>query len=93
MGCTGSSELFRVLIVPEDEIPEDEWIARHADAGSWHVVSDWRRDVSPSDVTLYLRTGDGNLSLEVSTALGNPDDLCAALVGWMRRRHEEPDRP
>jgi hypothetical protein len=88
-GCPPEAELFRVLLVPEDEIPEDEWVARHADHGSWQEVSSWRRDVSPSTYAIFLRTGDGNLTLEVSTGQGDPDELCVRLAALVRRRREE----
>jgi hypothetical protein len=87
--CPDAAELFRVLLVAEDEIPDDEWLVRHAGVdAAWREVSSWRRDVSPAAWTIYLRTGDGDLWIEVSTAAGDPDELCHRLAVDLRQPHE-----
>ncbi|MEV0561444.1 condensation domain-containing protein [Dactylosporangium sp. NPDC050588] len=78
--CPPDEELFRLLLVTESDLPEDEWMMRTSSVRAWRELSMWRREVSPSVVTAYVHTGGERLVIEVSTTQDDPDRIGAAVA-------------
>ena len=85
IGWTEEFDLYEVLIVPEVELEADEWALREGDAAAWPEVTTWRREVSPSRLTVYLHLSEDDLHVRVSASAGGSGELADKVAGTAKR--------